>query len=303
VDTVTAAVPVSGRQHGTLAMRRRGECATDPCDPCLEEGRRYERNRSKLHVMGRKPYVAAGRARAHVQRLLAGGMTVRQVEAASGVNRTAIRVMLGDFPGRKRSEQIRPWTERALLIVRGNLGPARSGTATVDAAGTRRRLEALQAIGYPARELAQRLGAGPRSPLQVARRARVRAATARAVADLYAALENTPGPSHRVAVTAQARGFLAPAWWDTDTIDDPDKAPVGLCTYIQGDRYLHGPRNVLFDVADAPRLARIELLLSRGLTRREVAGRLGIPLRYVSRDLVEDRVAGTSYGTLNRMEN
>jgi hypothetical protein len=68
--------------------------------------------------------------------------------------------MLGDFPGRKRSEQIRPGTEHALLTVRGNLCPARSGTATVDAAGNRRRLQALQAIGYPARDLAQRLGAG-----------------------------------------------------------------------------------------------------------------------------------------------
>jgi hypothetical protein len=300
---MTAAVPVSGRQHGTLAMRRRGECATEPCNPCLEEGRRYERKRSKLHVMGRKPYMTAGRARAHVQRLLAGGMTVRQVEAASGVNRTAIRVMLGDFPGRKRSEQIRPWTERALLAVRGNLGPSRSGTATVDAAGTRRRLEALQAIGYPARDLAQRLGAGPKTPLQVARRARVRAATARAVADLYVKLENTPGPSHRVAVTAQARGFLAPAWWDTDTIDDPDKAPAGVRVYERNTVGRPVDHHRLLDVADAPRLARIELLLSRGLTRREVAGRLGIPLRYVSRDLVEDRVAGTSYGTLNRMEN
>src|ERR1035437_5264646 len=72
---------VAERKHGTLAMRARGECRTNPCDACLEAGRRYERRRHKLKTMGHAPYVDAGRARAHVQKLLGAGMTVRQAEA------------------------------------------------------------------------------------------------------------------------------------------------------------------------------------------------------------------------------
>jgi hypothetical protein len=79
---------------------------------------------------------------------------------------------------------------------------------------------------------------------------RVRASTARAVAELYAELESTPGPSRRVAVTAPARGYLAPAWWDVDTIDDPDARPVGVREYERTAK-----SNKLLDVADAPRLA------------------------------------------------
>jgi hypothetical protein len=214
-------------------------------------------------------------------------MTVRQVEAASGVHRTAIRVMLGDFPGRKRSEQIRPATEHALLQVRVSLGPLSVGDATVDAVGTRRRLEALQAIGYSGRVLAQRLGSSPTSPLQIARRSRVRAATARAVAELYAELENTPGPSRRVAIAAQARGFLAPAWWDADTIDDPDARLIGAGGPMQDAFQTERAGLVrVIDNVTLPRLARIQRLESHGLTRREIADRLGIPVRYVNRDLL-----------------
>jgi hypothetical protein len=226
--------------------------------------------------MGHAPYVDAGRARAHVQKLLGAGMTVRQVEAVSGVHRTAIRVMLGDFPGRKQSKQIRAATERALLRVRANPAVA-AGTATVDAIGTRRRLQALRAAGYPGKMLAQMLGAGPNSPLQVARADRVRASTARKVADLYAELENTTGPSRCTAVVAQAKGFLPPAWWDEDTIDDSTVEASGLREYR--------PSGLLLDDPSAPRLARIELLLRRGLSRQEIADRLGVPLRYVTRDL------------------
>jgi hypothetical protein len=281
---------MSIRQHGTLAMRRRGECATNPCDLCLDAGRRYERRRTKLKTMGRSPYVDATPTRTHIQKLLTSGMSVRQIEAASGINRTAIRCIIGDFPGRKPSKGIRPATENSIQAVRANLGPIPGGTATVDGAGTRRRIQALQAIGYPTRYLAQRLGAGPTSQLQIARRNRVRASTARDVAALYALLESTPGPSHRVAITAQARGFLAPAWWDADTIDDPNTEPDGLRTYEQWHP-THGRsrtivREALFDDSSTPRLARIELLLSRGLTRSEVAARLGVPLRYVTRDIL-----------------
>lgn len=271
------------RQHGTLAMRTRGECATNPCPPCLEAGRRAKRHQEKMKIMGRQPYVAAGKARQHVRRLLAGGMSVRQIEAVSGVHRTAIRVMLGDFPNRKRSERIRPTTHWALMAVQVDLGPNR-GTATVDAVGTRRRLEALQAIGYSTRYLAARLGAGPKTPLQVARRDRVRAATARGVAALYTELECTAGPSRRVSITARARGFLTPAWWDAETIDDPNIGPDGIYTYRQSGRSLA-------DAANAPRGARIDMLLRAGLSRQQVADRLGVPLRYVNRDIISGRAS------------
>jgi len=277
----------NSRKHGTLAMRRRGECRVDPCAACKEAGARYSRRNSKMRELGMVQLVDAEPARLRVKQLLADGMTVRQLEAATGVHDTAIRVLVGDFPNRKQSVRIRPATAAALLAVRFDPLTPR-GDATVAAIGTRRRLQALQAIGYPGQYLAVRLGAGPNSMLQVARRDRVRAATARAVAALYAELENTPGPSSRTARAARGRGWLPPVWWDEDSIDDPQAVPAGVRIYRE-----HG-WPVLLDDATAPRAKRIALMLrsSRqrpGLSRQQIAQRLGVPIRYVNRDIREGR--------------
>jgi transposase-like protein len=231
--------------------------------------------------MGRKPYVPTDKACQHVRSLLDAGMSIREIEASSGVNRTSIRVMLGEFPGRPASKGIRPKTEADLLAVKVNLGSLPGGTATVDAIGTRRRLQALAAIGYTNAYLAGRLGAGPTSPLQIARRSRVRAGTARDVAALYAELENTHGPSTRGAMNARARGWLTPAWWDADTIDNPNIIPAGIYQYRAGGK--------LSDAADAPREARVHLLMESGMSRAAVAEVLGVPIRYVSRDILNSR--------------
>jgi len=155
-------------KHGTLTMRTWGECRTDPCDACREVGNAYSRRNVKMRELGIVQLVDAERARQHVRRLLRAGMTVRQVEGASGVHRTAIRVLIGDYPNRKPSRRIRPSTEKALLAVRVRVYEP-VGTATMDGAGTRRRLQALMAIGWPSRYLARRLGCGPKTRLQVAR--------------------------------------------------------------------------------------------------------------------------------------
>jgi len=279
--------PRSPYRHGTLTMRRRGECRTDPCDACRDVGNAYSRRNVRMRELGIVQLVDAERARQHVRRLLAAGMTVRQVEGASGVHRTAIRVLLGDFPNRKPSRRIRPDTERALLTVRVAFFPA--GGEMVDGAGTRRRLQALMAIGWTARDLGRMLGAQS-CQLQVGKRSQVRADTARKVAALYAELENTPGPSSRTRTWARGRGYLLPAWWDADTIDDPHAEPDGLRLYGTRRQQRDGVRiiaEVLVDDLTAPRQARVELMHRRGLSPQQIAERLGLPLRYVNRDLKE----------------
>jgi hypothetical protein len=274
---VTRAAP---RPHGTNAKRTKERC---DCEPCCEAGRRYERHRSKLRIMGRVAYVDAGAAREHVQALLRGGMTVRQVEAASGVDRTSIRVMLGGFPGRKASKRIRPATAAALLSVLADpYEPV--GDATVDGAGTRRRLQALLANGYTGRDLTRRLGSGPATKVvQVGRSGRVRADTARRVRELYEQLEHTEGPSSRAQIYYRGLGFLPPAWWDPDTIDDPAAEPEGLRSYRSGD---------LLDDVSAPRVERVARMAARGLDVDQIAAVIGCEVRYVRRDLRErDEVA------------
>lgn len=232
--------------------------------------------------------VDAEPARRHVQELLDGGMTISQIQFASGVDRTAIRVMLGDFPGRGRSRMVRAGTAERLLRTRLNRGASIDGL--VPSIGTLRRLHALAAIGWPLRDLATQLGK-THHLIQIGRRELMRASEAQSVMALYDVLCDTPGPSARVREYARSRGWLAPAWWDDDTIDDPLAEPEGIREYrrVQVQRTVDGVRarvdeDELVDDVTLPRAVRVELMTERGLSTEEIAERIGTLRRYVTRD-------------------
>lgn len=215
--------------------------------------------------------VDAEPVRKHVEALLAGGMSVAQIQNLSGVDRTSIRVLLGEFPRRTRSRQVRALTASRLLRTRLDIGSAIQGL--VPATGTRRRLQALGAIGWSQRELVRMLGG---SQLQIARNDAVLAVTAQLVGDLYQRLSDTPGPSSRTAQLARNRGWLPPIWWDNDQIDDLAYEPDGIRTYLRNGK--------LLDDVSLPRAVRIELMTERGLSPEQIAERIGAPLKYVHRD-------------------
>ncbi|MFI5614725.1 WhiB family transcriptional regulator [Amycolatopsis sp. NPDC051903] len=109
----------------------------------------------------------------------------------------------------------------------------------IDATGTRRRIQALYAIGHREDDLAQRLGYT--SPQRVfagqacvipfmhnaksQRRSRVFQSTAAKVAALYGELRDVPGPSKHLRERARRFGWFRPDEWDTADIDDPDSTP------------------------------------------------------------------------------
>lgn len=99
--------------------------------------------------------------------------------------------------------------------------------ATVPAIGTRRRLQALAALGWSQREIARRLDV---TQAQVHLWATdtgptfVLATTAAPIAALYEQLCMTPGPAARTRAYAAAAGWAPPLAWDDD-IDDPAARP------------------------------------------------------------------------------
>lgn len=277
-------MPRTPRQHGTLAMRKRGECQTNPCEACYEAGARYRRRNAKMRRRGTVALVDAEPARRRVLQLLEQEMSVVQIQNLSGVNRTAIRVLIGDFPNRKPSIRIRPQTAQALLRVPIDKWSAIAGLTP--ATGTQRRLQALRRMGYTRSDIAQRLaaklGQAPTPQLQVGRSesGMVRSAVAIAVDEIYRELADTPGPSDAARRYAIFQGYLAPVWWDDDTIDDPDAKPEGLREYRQASR-------VLVDDISEPRVKRVVRMHARGLTDEEIAARIPCSQRQVRRDLLE----------------
>jgi DNA-binding CsgD family transcriptional regulator len=272
-------------QFGPNRQRKDGlSCYCRPCDRIMNKRVRINTERG----ITRTGLVDAQPAREHVEQLCLRGMTRHQIAELAGINRTQIRNLLIGQPsvGQGPAKRLRATTAAALLTVTFTPcepvavpeGRSRKFGATVEPTGTRRRLEALMANGWPAYELSRRLG-HLNSGLQLPRAGRrYTSSTAAAVRALYDELSDTPGPSPRAATLYRGRGYLHPGWWDVDTIDDPDAEPAGLREQL---RTLKGwPVEV---ERDRPLTEQIHVLTKTGLSDDEIAQRLGTTAKQIRR--------------------
>lgn len=93
----------------------------------------------------------------------------------------------------------------------------------IPSVGTVRRVQALVAIGWPTRELAERLGVHAKIIQRLIGQEIVLRTTAKKITALYDELSMTPGPSDISRRRAKARGWAPPLAWDD--IDDPNEQP------------------------------------------------------------------------------
>jgi len=154
----------------------------------------------------------------HLAKLRDLGWTWEQIGDAAGI---AATVPNGLWRGRYRRIQGDGYT--ALLSV--PLTPQRSRRG-LDSCGTRRRVQALAWMGWPATEVAKRAGI-PVSTLQtlIMPTRRISYGYAARVAEVYETLSHLQGPSKVAAGKARGLGFAPPLAWDDDTIDDPAAVP------------------------------------------------------------------------------
>jgi hypothetical protein len=158
------------------------------------------------------------------------------------------------------------------------------GGLLVDPTGTRRRIEALRAIGWPIRVIAAEAGVSHGTlHYTMGRSERIHLDTARRFADVYDRLSmRLPGRvDPRVVKRAQEMGWAPPLAWDDDTIDDP-KARPRVGPRVQ--RYRHVDE-IAVDEAVAGRSVRLTVHERReavlrmrelGLSSREIGERLGM---------------------------
>ena len=219
--------PRANHQHGTYLAFVKDGCR---CAPCTTAHRAECKRIAHRTVTGTHTYVDAQPARDHVRMLIEQGLTIGQIEQRSGVHRTAIRVLIGDWPGRPASKRITRHTQAALLAVRPNpVGTEQHGL--VDPTGARRRLQALMALGWNGRYLAERLSMSSRTFWTLVREqstSPVLVSTRTNVIDLYDELCLTvPAPSRartRALTIARESRWQPPLAWDDDVIDMPAAA-------------------------------------------------------------------------------
>lgn len=216
--------------HGTRQAYVLDKCR---CRPCRNANSQCERRLSRLKAYGRYDTgrVDAQPVREHLQALIRYGLGLKRIARLARVsNATLGKILYGDpsrnMPPRARVER---HVHESVLAVRPSL-EALGATVTVDGTGTRRRLQALVYIGYSQSYLADRLGMLPGNFCRTIQARRVQAETARQARALFEELQNRPREGwdqrSRISVNrakryARGRGWLPPAAWDEDRLDDP----------------------------------------------------------------------------------
>ncbi|RSS59847.1 hypothetical protein [Streptomyces sp. WAC01280] len=233
---------------------------------------RYSAYRRRVHRQQGygtwQPFVDAEPVRRHLQLLDEYGISFEQTARLAGLKATVVAGLLYPMGSRGIKQRLRAETADKILAVKPvpeNLNELRP----IDATGTRRRLQALVAIGFPFLRLGEHLPIHPNQVHYVASGRRVQVKTARAVAALYDQLWNQnpadygirPATSLKVKRYAASKGWAPPAAWDDDTIDDPTAQP---------DLGEHTPRFI------ALAENALELEKSQGYTRQQAADRLEV---------------------------
>ena len=274
--------------HGTYARY----CGVHKCrcGPCREARTAYERHRARQIAYGRwQPFVDAGPARAHARSLMDFGIGWRRVADAAGVQHsTMTRLLYGDRSGRGPSKRIRAESAEKILGVTASLDLI-GETTPVDGTGTRRRIQALMAIGWSMGRLAPYLGMDATNVGRMVRGPRVRASKALMVREVYDRLWDVPPPEQdwreKISVSAtrrraRERGWAPPLAWDDDTIDDPDAEPIGVGYRPLSKGKLPEPADVLH-------------LVQGGVSVEMIAARYGVSVHAVKHrmSLVQEMAA------------
>jgi DNA-binding CsgD family transcriptional regulator len=214
------------------------QCYAPPCKERTQSYRAaHARHSRRQRAYGRwNPYVDAGPVRDHVAILRASGMGLDRIAELSQVARKSLVSLTSGVEGRPPSRHTRTTTAQKLFAVRPNVDLLLPGART-DATGTRRRLQALQRIGWSQRTLAEELDTTQKVVGFIIRgyHSRVQASTAIRVRKLYDQLWSCPPVAStqqegyfiaRVRKNAEDRGWAPPMAWDDDEIDDPTAQPA-----------------------------------------------------------------------------
>jgi DNA-binding CsgD family transcriptional regulator len=207
----------------------------------LRSGRRrhrdYCRRRSRQIAYGRwQPWADATPVRAHLRTLRAGGASYEAIARAAGVSPATVHRLLHRDRLSKAGASGRVRSAPAMRLLAVTTVMVNDSFPRRDAIGTRRRLQALIAMGHPEAGLARRLGMTPLTVSGIVRGATltVTPATHAAVCELYGHLwdqppgERTPAERRAAAVArrrAARHGWPAPMGLDDDRIDDPGYRP------------------------------------------------------------------------------
>lgn len=242
---------------------------------CVERRRLWQIETRRKHREGQPVLIDATPVRRHLIRLHSAGISTYRVALEAGVDDWTVRAFLPSSEGR-RTRKHRTSPEIAAKILAVTIEAA--SAAYIDGTGTRRRIQALAANGWPMRRMAEHLDLNETYIGDLANGRQqdrpVFAATAEKVAHGYERLKKQRPARHgieprvvkRIRTLAAAKRWPPPKYWADrmDVIDDPHFEPM------------YGITRRMIVAQDAGELMRYS-----GLDKTAAAERLGISVAYI----------------------
>jgi hypothetical protein len=285
--------PGCPHQHGTRPAYVRDQCH---CIKCRAANAAASRGRNRDRAYGRwAPYVPADAVRAHIAALRAAGIGRLQIAALSGVDASHLRVIANGRAGRLQ-QRVRAHTAARVLAVQADEAN-QAPNCTIDATGTRRRLQAMVALGWPLAWLAERLGRHSTNLRRSLSSEQVSVRTAADVAELYEQLWNTrtspdTNRGRRAIAAALALAteydWLTPLAWDDIDHDPtpplPPRSAAGEVDEIAVELAITGRSVRLTQLTPAEQEEAVRRLTEEhGKSVRDIAEQLATSTRTISR--------------------
>lgn len=287
--------PRAKHQHGTRPAYVRDQCR---CPECTTVNTAASNQMHRERTFGRwEPYLDVGPCRAHIDDLRAAGIGVDQIAKLAGLSSSHVRGLI--YPsstGKPPYQRVRRETAERILAVPVE-DSSRAANSHVDATGTRRRLQALIAVGWAQAWLARELHRSPANFRRSMTADTVTARTAQLVNEMYERLWDAPPPRQTIAqrnasdaarAHATQHRWLPPLAWD-DIDEDPDPDPDQPDTSgddsdldeIAIERAITGDPRVR--LTHAEQIEVVRRMSERGRSIRTIAELLSTSKRTVSR--------------------
>lgn len=301
--------PDRAHQHGTRVAYVKDRCR---CRPCMDANTAASRRTNREQTFGRwQPYINAEPVRTHIADLRARGLGLNRIAELAATSRSHLHGLLGTST-QPPARRVRPDTAARILAIHADVDTV-AANVVIDATGTRRRLQALMAIGWPLPELTAQLNRGNALaaighrtlPYAISANT-VRASTARSVADLYDRLwdQQPPSTTHtqktasaKARTRAQNNGWPPPLGWDDiDNDPEPDPTTPGPIDdedidEIAVERGVAGDGIRLEQLTPAEQAEVVRRLTERGKSIRDIAAQLATTTRTVSRKRLANTAA------------
>jgi hypothetical protein len=289
-------------RHGTRTAYVKDQCR---CPQCRAANSDASKTVYRQRVLGRwAPFVDAAPVTAHIESLRVAGIGVDQIARLAGITSSHVRELVPHArTGRRPIQRVRLETAQRLLAIPAT-DANRASRSHVDATGTRRRLQALVAIGWTQAALAIELSRSTTSLTRTMSSEAVTAQTARQVSDLFERLWDMR-PQHatydELAATEAARALAAShgwpppmAWDNIDTDPSPYADPPDVTNDLDEiaiERAEAGDGVRLEHLTLAEQNEVVRRLTERGKSIRDIADQLSTTKRTVSRRRVATHAA------------